>query len=81
MKGRTEPRNYRMVQYYRPNVKQDTINEVRLARDDKELSDVISEMDDAVHHCKDQECRENYKITLSRAIIKYGYRAIDEAYR
>jgi len=82
MQGRTEPRNYRMAAHHRPSVKQITQGEIQEAlKQDSELENTINQMDDAIHHCKDRECREEYKIVLSRAILKYGYRNIDEMYR
>ena len=81
MQGRTIPRHRTTMPYYRPAMSQDTQALIQQARDDKELSDVIHGMDVAVHHCRDREFRDDYKIALSRAIGKYGYKAIYEAYR
>jgi len=64
-------------------MKQDTLSDVQEAlRQDSELENTINQMDVAVHHCQaNRESRQEYKIVLSRAILKYGYRAIDEMYR
>ena len=79
---RTIARHLRMEPYHRPSVKQELEGMVKEVLADRELSDIINTMRDKVYHGQEsQESRQEYKIVLSRAILKYGYRAIDEMYR
>ena len=78
---RTIPRHLRMEPYQREKVRQENQSLIQSALDDRELSDLVQDMRYAYTHSKDQEQRENYKVVLCRAIQKYGYYSVYEAYR
>jgi hypothetical protein len=91
MQGRTIPPHHKIRPYSRVDVKEDTRLESKMAlepdaQDNLEAriedTDIeIAKMHEAYSHSKEGDYRPEYKIIITNAIQKFGYKAVWDRYK